>query len=386
MAWDEEDVRTLLLDAELPPSRLDVDELLVAGQRSYRRWRRMTATGAVVAAVAVTVPAVVVATGHWPSRSTPDRFAEFASSAAVTHRASSIVDMAPCTTVSFRTDEPEVAPIVDTDATGELAVASGYGERSVTLWTKERPSTFAVPDASASLAPVAVNSAGVVVGTGADGWMAGNWSYRSGEVRRLPTPAGHATGTVRELNETGDALGVLGSPPGLVVWPAEGPDSPRVIDGSDLEPLGLRDDGTVVTTGTDRLRAPALVFIRPDGSRRTVRIPSEITGLDAGITRDRFGFVRGDVLFATAWVGAASHPLRWNLRTGVVEIFDSLTGPVTAGTAGGWLMATDGNRAVAVSPDGVASRLAAPGSVVWVSAGGTVMIANTPTGPVTWRC
>jgi hypothetical protein len=175
-------------------------------------------------------------------------------------------------------------------------------------------------------------------------------------------------------------------PTGLVVWPAGEPDKPRVIEGAALEPLGLRDDGTAIATGTDERRRAALIFVRPDGSRHTVRIPTEISGFDAGITRDRFGFVRGDMLFASAWIESSSHPLRWNLRTGEVEIFDNLTGPVTAGTAGGRFMATDGDRAVAVSADGVASRLAAPGSVVWVSAGGTVMIANTPTGPVTWRC
>jgi hypothetical protein len=388
MAKDEDDVRTLLLDAEVPPSRLDVGQLLEAGQRSHRRWRMMKATGVVAAVAAVAAPAVVIATGHWPSRSTPGRFAEFAATAEVSHVTPAAVDMGRCTTFPFRAppDTDDAPPIVDADATGELAVGSDTGGGNVTLWTRERPAIVAVSGLPGFVAPVAVNSAGVVVGTGSGTEPAYNWIYRSGEVRRLPTPAGYATATVRELNEEGDALGLLASPAGLVVWPAAEPGAPRVIEGSNLEPLGLRDDGTVIATGTDEQRYPALVFIRPDGSRLAVRIPAVITGLDVGVARDRFGFVRGDLLFATAWIGSVSHPVRWNLRTGSVEIFDNLTGPVTAGTAGGWLTTTDGDRAVAVPPDGPARRLGEPGSVVWISAGGTVMIANTPSGPVTWRC
>jgi hypothetical protein len=303
----------------------------------------------------------------------------------VSHVTATVADLAPCTTVPFRAaEQAEAVPIVDAAATGELAVGSGPASRTVTLWTREQPEAIAPGDGFGFVTAVAVNSAGVVVGTGSEPDPDHNWIYQSGEARRLPTPAGRFA-SVRELNETGDAVGVL-SPPGLVVWPAGEPDEPRVIDGRNLEPVGLRDDATVIATGIDDLQRPVLVFVKPDGSRQAVRIPAEITGFDIGIARDRFGFVRGDMLFATAWVGAVSHPLRWNLRTGQVEIFDNLTGPVTAGTAGGWLMTTDGDRAVAVSPDGAGRRLADPGSVVWVSAGGTVMIANTPTGPVTWRC
>jgi hypothetical protein len=406
MARDEDEVRTLLLDTEVPPSRLEVGQLLAAGRRSHRRWRMMKATGMVAAVVAVAAPAVVVATGHWPSRSTPERFAEFAATAVVSHVTASVDDMAPCTNFPFRApDAGDAAPIVDADATGELAVGSEPASPTVTLWTRERPAAITVPGTSEVMgfvAAVAVNSAGTVVGVGGGSEPAYNWIYRSGEVRRLPLPAGHTTSTVRDLNEMGDALGLVGSPAGLVVWPADEPDAPRVIDGQNLDPVGLRDDGTVIATGTDEDGYPALVFVRPNGSRHAVRIPAEITGFDIGINRDRFAFVRGDLLFATAWIGSVSHPVRWNLRTGTVEIFDNLTGPVTAGTAGGWLMTTDGDRAVAVPPaavtgrgtdgamggamGGVARRLGEPGSVLWVSAGGSVMIANTPYGPVTWRC
>jgi hypothetical protein len=387
MAWDENEVRTLLLDTDVPPSRLEVGQLLAAGQRSNRRWRTMKATGVVAAVVVVAAPAVAVATGHWPSRSTPGRFAEFAATAVVSHVTASVDDTGPCTTYPFRPpDAGDAVPIVDADATGELVVGSALDGRTVTLWTRERPATVTVSSTPGSVTAIAVNSAGVVVGTGGGTEPAYNWIYRSGEVRRLPTPAGRTTSPVRDLNEMGDALGLVGSPAGLVVWPADEPGAPRVIEGQNLEPLGLRDDGTVIAIGTDEHRYPALMFIRPNGSRQAVRIPAEITGFDVGVNRDRFGFMRGDQLFATAWIGPVSHPVRWNLRTGTVEIFDNLTGPVTAGTAGGWLMATEGDRAVAVPPDGVARRLGEPGSVLWVSAGGTVLIANTPSGPVTWRC
>jgi hypothetical protein len=193
-------------------------------------------------------------------------------------------------------------------------------------------------------------------------------------VRRLPTPGEFTTSTVHDLNEVGDALGVLGSSLGLIVWPALTPDAPRVLREPGLKPLAIRDDGSVI--GTDGL---AIVLFKPDGARHSVRIPAEVSTLDA----ERPGFVRGDVLFASRSAGG---PVRWNLRTGRVELFDDLSGPVTAGTAGGWMMTADGERTVAVAPDGAAQRLPMPGSAVWVSAGGTVMIANTPTGPVTWRC
>jgi hypothetical protein len=274
----------------------------------------------------------------------------------------------PCVTIPFRHVEAgDTAPIVDVDATGELAVGPSLDDTVMTLWRLEQPTLVRYPEA---VTAVAVNAAGEVVGTG----QRANWISRAGSVRELPTPAGFAGSQVRDLNEFGDALGVLRSPPGLVVWPAQAPDAPRVIDGPALRPLAMRDDGTVIAVD-----AGAILMIKPDGSRRSVRIPADVSVFDD----DRPGFVRGDVLYATR---ASGGPVRWNLRTGQVELFDELRGPVTAGTAGGWMMTADGDKTVAVAPDGTAQLLPLPGSAIWVSAGGTVMIANTPTGPVTWRC
>jgi hypothetical protein len=382
MAWDENEVRTLLLDTEVPPSRLHVDDLLAAGQRSRRRWQRMTAAGAVAAAVLVAAPVVVMATGLWPGRPKPERPADFATTTVVTRRTGAVATGAACAAIPFRhVDAGDTGPIVDVDATGELAVGPARAGNAMTLWRLEQPAI--VEFAEGSGAAVAVNAAGEVVGTGAGG----NWIYRAGSVRRLPVPDGFAAGRVRDLNEVGDALGVLGwsatqlaaSPLGLVVWPAEAPDRPRVIEDPNLRPVAIRDDGTVIALGTDADGA-TIVMIKADGSRRSVHIPAEVAAFDS----DPPGFVRGDVLYASRVAGG---PVRWNLRTGQIELFDDLSGRrVTAGTAGGWMMTTAGDETVAVAPDGTARRLPMPGSAIWVSAGGTVMIANTPTGPVTWRC
>jgi hypothetical protein len=379
MAWESDSdldggatVRTMMLDAEVPPSRLNVDDLLVAGQRSRRRRQRMTAVGAVAAAVLVAAPVVVAATGLWPARSTPERPADLATSTAVIRRTGAVADALACAAIQFRRAEAAATlPIVDVDATGELAVGPGEDGAVLTLWRLERRTDLRLPQAAGTVAAVAVNAAGEVVGTDAGG----NWIHRAGSLRRLPTPAGFAGSQVRDLNEVGDALGSLELPGGgLVVWPALSPDEPRVFPEPDLRPLAIRDDGTVIAVDT-----ASIIMIKPNGSRRSVRIPAEVSVFDT----HRPGFVRGDVLYATR---ASGGPVRWNLRTGRVELFDDLRGRVTAGTAGGWMMTADEDRTVAVAPDGTARRLPMPGSAIWVSAGGTVMIANTPTGPVTWRC
>jgi hypothetical protein len=375
-----------MLDAEVPRSRLEVDQLLAAGQRSRRRWRAAAVAGSVAAVVAVAAAAV----GFWPDPSGPRPDpVEFAAETAVTHRNVVVVYGTPCAATPFRTATGVTGvtgvtgAIVDADAAGDRAVGPGSVATGVTLWTRGQPAEFTVPDAPGPVRAVAVNSLGMVVGTGNTGPESYaepfNWIYRSGAVRRLPTPAGYTSSAVRELNEAGDALGVLGAREGLVVWPATNPDNPRVIAEAGLAPVAIRGDGVVIAIS---VREPAIVVFEPDGSRRAVPVPAGIGRLDP----DNWAFVRGDLFFGSALAGPALRPVRWNLRTGAAEVFENLLGSVTAGTGGGWLTTAFDDRTVAIGPDGNARRLADPGSVVWISAGGTVMIANTPTGPVTWRC
>jgi hypothetical protein len=188
---------------------------------------------------------------------------------------------------------------------------------------------------------------------------------------------------VRQLNERGDALGWLYGDVGLVIWPAGAPDQPRVIAGAGLEPLAIRGDGTVIAFQ----RAPAgVVVFHPDGT-------SQFQAAPAGVRADMTSFVRGDIFFTSAASGAGQaashgpHPVRWNLRTGSVEIFTGITGGVRAGNSGGWMAVerTDRPGTSVITPDGGIGD-GPSGQISWISKGGRAMVGTTDSGPGSWSC
>lgn len=415
MSTDEDTVRTLLRESDIPPSRLDVDGLMSRGRRSRRRRRIAAACGVatVAVAVAVAVPLLPVQKKP-PTEKEPS--ADFATTTRVVHRPTAVDGPPDCVSTPLRRvdgDDPGMFPgVFGADPSGERMIGSSRGGRAVTLWTEGEPRQFTVPDAGVTTA-TAVNGNGVVVGYGSKEPLV-NFRYRDGDLQYLKTPDGYPRVSVTEVNDRGDALGVVATAQSfqlglaLVVWPAAQPDRPRVVaepsPGVDMHPLAIRNDGTVIALNTENpvnldRSVAAVVVYRPDGTQLKIDAPAEIGLLGEA------GVLRGNVLFTNQTVetgkGAVGRPVRWNLKTGIVEVFTGTDpdtsaraglspGSLIAGNSTGWFVAHQGRFGgppVLVSPNGKARTLPFAMVVTWVSSNGRTLAGITADGTaVTWRC
>jgi hypothetical protein len=402
MTVDEDRVRTLLQTAGVPRSRLDAGELLADGRHSQRRRRLTTVAGAVLAVVAVAVPAAVVLANRTPPPDPPDRPSPVATDISMTprveHRRTSLGATVKCTPTAFEVPRgTDFDGALVADPTGRRVVTTTRSHVTTYIWTDGRPSDF---NGMNQAVPKAVTTDGVVYGVHIGPPMR-SFTYRATEYRPLPPPAGYEHASVVAINGHGDAVGQI-FPEGarsersaLVVWSADRRDQPRVIIGPDLTAVGILDDGTVLaaktgSVNTGPLQSDALVVIRPDDTRVEIDLTGDLDGISPRIKGTA---VHGDFLFAlystTGWPNI--HPVRWNLRTGRVEIFDDLFG-LKAGNAAGWISATDragGDApAVLIAPDGTARRLSADQHVTWIGPTGTELIGRIgwDGAPLTWRC
>jgi hypothetical protein len=410
---DDNDVRTLLRDSDIPATRLDVGALMADSRRSYRRRRTGRAAAAVLAVVAVAVPAAVVA-NRWTA---PEPTAgDIATATRVVHRTTVAGGTRECAMTPLPAPMAGAYSVQAVDDTGERVAAVNYSFQPLTLWTRGVPTLFSWPDLRAQRArAVGVTTSGTVVGydpgdPGDPGGTAVSYLYRDGAVHTLAKPDGYRQALVVDVNERGDALGTLGSPDdraALVVWPAGRPDRPRVIAEAGLTPVAIRDDGTVIALRTGERRSPvdrgdAVVVHRPDGTRLRIDAPPGFT-LPGSL---EYGSVHGDLLFTTLATDQrvefgsdtgeptgypASRPVLWNLRTGLVEVFDDLfveRGSRVAGS-GGWFTAKKEPAMVAdlaVAPDGTTHRLPELARIDWISADGSTLVGDYEGAAVTWRC
>jgi hypothetical protein len=403
---DEHDVRMLLRESTVPPTRLSADLLLARGRRSQRRWRRATITAAVLVVVAVAVPAVTV-TG-WFDRQ-PDRVADsrFSTKTRVVHRTTTVSGTLRCDPTPL----PAPAGRQDDDVVTAADPTGTYVIGGTTLWTRAEPTLITVPGARAPLTAAAVNSAGTVVGH--DSNETGlNWRFTNGTVRELARSAEFQRALALHVNGKGDTLGAASGPvdmkdppSALLVWPADHPDRPRIIRETGSRPLAIRDDGTVISARNRSeidLGAGSIEIHRPDGTTTSIAVPRELTNhgsmLNATVHGDHLysSYANGEITYSdgvTILANPFLHPVRWNLRTGLVEIFDSLGGQPVGGPDG-WFVAaadTDSDGAalsfVLVAPD-LATRLfpLAGATVRAVAGAGTTLAGFAGSTAVSWHC
>lgn len=402
MISDEDHVRILLRSSYVPTTRLEPDQLLARGRRSRRRWRRATVAAAVIAVLAVSIPAVTLAARPDGRHDAAAQPTDVATTVRVVHRTTKPA-------ADLRCDQTPLASesigITGVDPTGAHVIGGA------TVWADGVPEQITVAGATAEIAAAAVNVVGTVVGH--DGNETGLvWRRTAAGMEKLANPPGWARALALHVNAGDDALGVVSTPDrgvdtnipdtALVVWPAGRPDAPRIVPVYDAEPLAIRDDGTVIAararSATD-LGAGQIVARRPDGRTVTVTVPKELTtrGSMLGLT------VSGDYLYGARAAGELTYsdgstpidypfhnPVRWNLRTGLIEIFDDLH-TMPAGDAGGWFAAAatapGGPAAVLVTPAATAHRIPDGGATVRaVAAEGTILAGDRPAGPVLWRC
>src|SRR5688500_600953 len=146
MISDEDDIRALLRESGVPPTRLDPELLLARGRRSRRRWRRVTVAAAVVAVIAVVVPAATVAArlDRRPERPADSRFS---TKTTVVHRHTTVAGTLRCESTPL----PAPAGQQGGDTVTAVDPTGAYVIGGAALWTLGEPTAITVPGARAAV-------------------------------------------------------------------------------------------------------------------------------------------------------------------------------------------------------------------------------------------
>ena len=444
---DGADVRSWLAGVEPAspwPSPFDAAEAVRRGQ-SRRRRHRVAGAGAVAAAILV-VAAVPALAGR---SSGPDRPPSAASSSGAPSAKASATAQKPteCEIVGLPlpgglagrgVSQPSRVFVTAMDPTGNYVVAGAFAAANdlaaVILWHNRVPMVLPTAGAGMVMNAVAVNSHGVVAGTGEVAGQGYAWVYRNGVVMKLPSADGYGRLVqVQAVNESGDVLGTALSESGdrsaVVVWPAAEPDQPQIqpaLTGK-LEGFlaGAFTDGGGVQAWSTTAGSPASTSLRTlwsgDGRRRVLPLPDGFaTGAISGVRGSwAFGEARkqtpsvsvsaGNKTGRVRTSGSAPTSVRWDLRTGTVEVvagtlptynMDLGVMPgfaATDGAAGGKSAIgysalggnVNGQTFILPVPDGAASPVAvnSDGSVVAGSVGPADDHGYAgKTRPALWRC
>ncbi|MFC6021026.1 hypothetical protein ACFP2T_33245 [Plantactinospora solaniradicis] len=419
MSTDEEQgtgqaLRTLMLQAEVPPARSDVGLAVRLGRRAERRGRITAATGAlavvgVVGLIATTVlrpadrldPPELAAAGPFATSVTDLEQIEARVPEATSSRCS-VEPLAPLPGLDFT--EALVA-----DSTGRYVVggsASKADSRSSAtrvLWDNGVPSPLVRDETAPGRGLSALTMMREIGPWGPSGPMGTVGStYPDGQARKLTLPPGYDHASPSAINGRGDVVGVAAGQDGYsvrvpVIWPAGGYDAPRVLDEPGrYEVEGVTADGSVIGTlvDTQEMRVWAA-----DGTTSTVPKPE-------GWSRMSLWVGSGDWISGLivrgheAYQSRSSATLRWNVRTGKLSIFTNLNTqdvPRMAVNSQGWLaVATEEYGPLLVAPDGAVERLPLPAGaenahLVSISDNGMVTGnaqdgTDNYIGGVTWKC
>lgn len=296
-----EDLLSALRETEVRPHRVDLGEAMRAG-RQRRRIRHATVAG--LAAVAVLATTVVIGTlGGRPQSMPADRPPLPTSTVAP--------PLGECV-LAEGTQPPENEKVV-LDDTWRVAVHY-VGTRKVVRYIDGRMED--IPDVPEASAAVSANWAGDF--TLIDHREQHAWVYRDGRFAVLDPPRGATKIELIDINDAGDVLGTVTPPDAsrreAVVWTHGRPDRPRVLDtpaGLSSRGYGIAWDGTVVGEVFDGASLTSYLW-RPDGAGQPLPRP-------AGVEQD--GGVTG---LAGDW--AVGPDVRWNIRTGEVDVIKGLLG------------------------------------------------------------
>jgi uncharacterized membrane protein len=288
------------------------------------------------------------------------------------------VDVDACRVERVTGPDGEFVAVIALDPAGRIVVGRYRTGRTwwIARWVDGRVET--VPFDFPIVTPAAVNTAGVIVGTGSAGdGVDFPWMYRDGRLVRLTLPSGARVGAASGINGRGDIVGTAGwTPPGgngrtrAVRWPADRPGEVEVlahpaawpVDGGGEEPIdeaisllaaySITDDGVVVGSvrrepvpgEEDRRRGK-----RDDGQLAYLWTPDGKGGYPrpAGLPPITSVRISGD------WaIGTYGHPddrsdvdLRWNRASGEVTELRPFS-PSTIDATGRMLGASGGRPAL----------------------------------------
>jgi hypothetical protein len=368
-----EDTLQRYVRQDQPPSRLQVATVLVESRRRSRRRARLLGAAAGAAAVLAAFGAVAVVRAV----ATP-----------------SITAAGPGCVVD-RLDVPAgvgggvVTTGIDPSGRYVIGLAGGRDAPQAVLWTGGAAAVL--PE---SFAPQAVNAAGLVVGyTG---------PVRNGQEQRrrpvafdgtrlvpLPLPDGVLGGSAYAVNAHGDVLGTGARADGswvAVRWRTTGA-AAIVSTVAEASGLGLNDDGVAVGVG----RSPRH-GLRWAADGVTTALPTPKGADSAGAQAAAGDWAVGSAELPDA--GSKGDPadraaVRWNLRTGAVQLISGIGGYRISAT--GTVAGLTGTGAPALWRDGRILTLPTPPggaehgrSVAGISADGHTLVgaAEVPAGAV----
>jgi hypothetical protein len=287
-------VRALMTDFDLPPSNVDIDRAVRDARRSDRRLR-VGGAAAVLLAVGATSGAVAVGIGggHGPQ--------QVAAADACTARITTLdAPGVSSTQLRLRGGDPSGRYLVGTSYHEKRG---GYTIRGV-LWKDGEARLFDVPPAGRNKNQITiasdVNGKGVVAGGDlSEAERTGVWTWRDGQVRKLPAAPGYDLYQDVRINERGDVAATASKLEGAgltrsgqsvaVVWPADAPDQPRILRGPGwVRVTGIGDDGTVLGLAADDelVRRGEPYAWTPDGRARALTVPPGWDGAEPAGVRD----------------------------------------------------------------------------------------------------
>jgi len=343
----EIDLLRSLDDQPRTPSTVDVRRAIAAGRR--RRTRRVVGYAGAAAVTAIALAGASLAGGLVSGEAAPR-----------TGASGPPVDTVPAGPTPPTSCELERLPLPDREPmalvtganpTAEYIVGRTYprsGGYQAVIWHGGTVKKVMLPgDLEESLTDV--NSTGTAVGWSYSAKGQEPYVYQGGKVSKLP---GVERGFANAISDTGAIVGVDEEIDAPVLWssPTAQPKRlplPAGTPGGSA--AAIDEDGTVVGAAGDQ----AYVWFA-DGTHRPLPMP-DLDGKPAAMARAasvRDGWVTG---VANNGVGRKGEnpkaegaqrvvvaAVRWNLRTGAVEVLDGAQNAGNATNAHGWQAGTDG--------------------------------------------
>lgn len=313
----DRELAAMIRDIAGPPPQVDIDVATRNGTRRIRRRRAMVVAGAAAVTVlaVAALPAVLDVV-----------------------RDRTTVPAAPVTCTVTRLPEPAGAQntvVTATDPTGRQVAATAYFPQEQRLrqmiWVDGVPRMLDLPGGAGRITDV--NSHGVAVGTSSDADdVRTAWIYRDGRLSRLPGDNAEAIA----INDRGDVVGNLYQDKDTsrpVMWRnGQGVPVPLTLPPgtNDATAQDIAEDGRVIGhVGASNPHDRRPYLWPPNGPGRRLSLPSQVLGGSAEA-------IRGDWVVGGAITRGGPVTLRWNLRTGVVDVVRDEYGNPTI-NARGWV-------------------------------------------------
>ncbi|GAA2626107.1 hypothetical protein GCM10010399_66950 [Dactylosporangium fulvum] len=339
---------TILTEEPVPDTRLRAADIVASGRRRARRRRAATVS---IAAAVVVVMAVGVAAATSRRQPQPQP-AQPTPTPATT-----------CTVTPLPDTDNVNSTVVVLDPAGTYAAAGTNSGTGVVLWEKFGKVTHV--SGGAVFFVQAVNTAGVVVGSGRPDVDNVAYKVQDGAVIELPLPSGAVGAQAYGINTYGDIVGeavLPGNKTRAVLWRHADPLHPQLLatpSGRQSTARKIGDDGRIVGTLDDGAEP---YLWKADGTGVTLPTPpGQPGGIAVHITGD---WADGPIDYQATTVvdpssgrrvrTSAPHWARWNLATGTVEPVDVLDISGGAGiTSDGRVLLNRGFGPALWSPDGM---------------------------------